>query len=214
MVSLLDPETGLVLHDKQSATLINNFFVSLTKDFLPINLPCPENLSSVSIEDVRIELTKLNINKSPGPNDPFMKILKMLANSFAAPLAEIYNESFRYKYFPEIWKQYRVAAIPKVVPCTVVENTRPIALTSVLSKIQESFAVKWINEDIHGKISDSQFGGIHGSSTVLALLNLIHKWYKAMDIPQRTTSFPGPFLNKRPWERGCPKSDKSYFLRL
>ena len=190
VVSLLDPETGFDLDDKQSATLINNFFVSLTKDFPPIksewfDLPCPENLPSVSTEDVRIELTKLNINKSPGPNDPFMKILKMFANSFAAPLAEIYNESFRYKYFPEIWKQYRVAPIPKVVPCTVVENTRPIALTSVLSKIQESFAVKWINEDIHGKISDSQFGGVRGSSTVFALLNLIHKWYKAMDIPQR-----------------------------
>ena len=133
MVSLLDPETGLVLDDKQSATLINNFFASLTKDFPPIksewfDLQCPENLPSFSTEDVRIELTKLNIKKSTGPNDPFMKILKIFANSFAAPLAEIYNESFRYKYFPEIWKQYRVAAIPKVVPCTVVENTRPIAL--------------------------------------------------------------------------------------
>ena len=29
---------------------------------------------------------------------------------------------------------------------TLVENTRPIALTSVSSKIQESIAVKWINE--------------------------------------------------------------------
>ena len=111
-----------------------------------------------------------------------MKILKMFANSFAAPLADIYNESFRYKYFLEIWKQYRVATIPKVKPCTVVENTRPIALTSVLSNVQEPFAVKWISEDIQGKISDSQNGGIHGSSTALALLNLIHKWYKAMDI--------------------------------
>ena len=190
VVLLLDPETGLVLDDKQSATLINNFFVSLTKDFSPIksewfDLECSESLPPVSIEDVQTELTKMNTNKSLGPNDPFMKILKLFANSFAVPLAEIYNESFRYKYFPEIWKQYRVAAIPKVVPCTVVENTRPIALTSVLSKIQESFAVKWINEDIQDKISDSQYGGIHGSSTVLALLNLIHKWYKAMDIPQR-----------------------------
>ena len=73
--------------------LLINFFVSLTKDFPPIksewfDLQYPENLQSVSIEDVRIELTKLNINKSPGPNDPFMKILKMFANSFAVPLAE------------------------------------------------------------------------------------------------------------------------------
>ena len=38
VVSLLDAETGFVLDDKQSATLINNFFVSLTKDFPPINI--------------------------------------------------------------------------------------------------------------------------------------------------------------------------------
>ena len=126
-------------------------------------------------------MTKLNINKSPDPTDPFVKILKMFANC----LANIYDESFRYKYFPKIWKQYRVAAIPKVEPCTVVENTRPTALTSVSSKIQESLAVKWINEDIQGKMSDSQYGEIHGSSTVPAVLNLIHKWYKAMNIAQR-----------------------------
>ena len=109
VVSLLDPETGLALDDKQLATLIDNFFVSLTKDFPPIksewlDLQCPENLPSVSIEDVRIELTKLNINKSSGLNDAFMKILKTFANSFAVPLANIYNESyaFRCKYFPEI----------------------------------------------------------------------------------------------------------------
>ena len=89
-----------------------------------------------------------------------IKILKMFANFFAAPLAKIYNESFRYRYFPEIWEQHRVAAILIVVPCTVVENTRPIALTSVLSKIQESLAVKWINEDIQGKFSDSQYVAI------------------------------------------------------
>ena len=71
---------------------------------------------------------------------------------------------------------------------TVVENTRPVALTSVLSKIQESIAVKWINEDIQGKMSASQYGGIHGSSTVPAVLNLIQKWYKAMEIAQRVIS--------------------------
>ena len=52
-------------------------------------------------------MAKININKSPGPNGPFMKILKMFANSFAVPLASIYHELFRHKYFPEIWKQYK-----------------------------------------------------------------------------------------------------------
>jgi hypothetical protein len=58
-------------------------------------------------------------------------------------------------------------------------------LTSVLSKVQESFANKWIKEDINGKISNSQCGGLPRSSTLYALLNLLHNWYRAMDEPQR-----------------------------
>jgi hypothetical protein len=60
-----------------------------------------------------------------------------------------------------------------------------MALTSFLSKVQESFANKWINEDINGEISNSQYGGLPRSSTLYALLNLLHSWYRAMDEPQR-----------------------------
>ncbi len=46
---------------------------------------------------------------------------------------------------------------------------------------QESFAVRWIHEDTAGKISHSQYGGLPRSSTINALVNLIHKWHKSMD---------------------------------
>ena len=87
--------------NKQSATLIDNFFVSLTKGFpcIKTELECPENLPSVGIEEVQIELMKLNVSKAPGPNDPFMKIFKMFANSFAIPLTEIYNDHFDLNIF-------------------------------------------------------------------------------------------------------------------
>lgn len=89
----MDREKGLILDDKQSATLINIF--CKFKDFEPIksewfDLQCPENLPQVSIEDGGIELTKMNLNKAPGLNYPFIKILKMFANTFVVPLAEIY----------------------------------------------------------------------------------------------------------------------------
>ena len=62
---------------------------------------------------------------------------------------------------------------------------RRIALTSVLGKLQEHFAVKWFYEDINSKISDSQYGGLPKSSAVLALLRLLHNWHEAMDVTQR-----------------------------
>ena len=45
--------------------------------------------------------------------------------------------------------------------------------------------MKWMYEDIDEKITDSQYGRLPGSSAVHALVNLVHKWYKAMDESHR-----------------------------
>ena len=45
---------------------------------------------------------KMNVNKAPGPNDPVLKILKEFAYVMAVPLTEIFNDSFREKYFPKM----------------------------------------------------------------------------------------------------------------
>ena len=93
---------------------------------------------------------------------------------------------FSRKFFLRLGKNitYWVFQI-KSVPCTLVEDLRPIALSSVVAKAQESFAVRWIYDDTAGKISDSQYGGLPQSSTINTLVNLIHKWHKSMDEMQR-----------------------------
>ena len=93
-----------------------------------------ENLPRITVDDVQQELPKINVDKAPGPNDPLLKILKIIANYFAVPLTEIFNESFLSKNFPKVWKEYKVSGIPTSVPCTLAEDLRPIALTSVLAR--------------------------------------------------------------------------------
>ena len=44
MMSFMGTEAELGLDDKQSATLINNFFVRLTNDFLPIKSECCDTM--------------------------------------------------------------------------------------------------------------------------------------------------------------------------
>jgi hypothetical protein len=132
-------------------------------------MQCPDDLPLITVE-----LNAINVNKAPGPNHPLLKILKMFPKLFEVPLAEIFNETFQTKKFTETWKKYKVTGIPKTITCTIVENLRPIALTN-----------KWINKDINGKFSNSQNGGLPRSSTLYALLNLLHNWYRAMDEPQR-----------------------------
>ena len=98
------------MDNKQSPTIINDFFADLTKDYPRINeewieLQCSDSLPYVNVEHVQKQLMKINVNKVPGPNDPVLKILKDFAYVLAFPLTEIFNDSFREKYFPKMWKQ-------------------------------------------------------------------------------------------------------------
>ena len=98
----------------------------MSEDWL--ELLCTENLPRITVDQVQQELQKINVNKAPGPYDPILKILKNFAKYFAIPLTEIFNESFQWKIFSKAWKKCKVLGIPKSVPCTLVEDLRPIAL--------------------------------------------------------------------------------------
>ena len=133
------------------------------------------------IANVIKKLRGIDANKAYGPLDPSIKIVKLFADCFAVPLVHIFNQSFQAIKFPEVWKTTKVCTIPKITSCNRVEELRSISLTSVLSKVQKSYVVEWILEDVQEEISVSQFGGLAGSSAVLALVYLVHNWYKNMD---------------------------------
>jgi hypothetical protein len=140
-----------------------------------------DTLPPITTESVAKKLSNIKVNKAPGPFDPNMKVIKTFAEHFAVPLADIYNQSFRCKTFPEIWKISNICSVPKSSRCSSLEELRPIALTSTFSKLHESYAVEWILNDTNDKISESQFGGLAGMSAVLALIFQLHKWYLAME---------------------------------
>jgi hypothetical protein len=88
-------------------------------------------LPIVSRNVVIRKLQQINVSKSPGPFDPPVKIIKRFAEELSVPLTVITNTSFREKRFGDIWKAYNTCPIPKSNPCTVIENIRPIAITSI-----------------------------------------------------------------------------------
>ena len=101
-------------------------------------MQCPGNLPLNS-----------DIDKSSSPCDTYMhEDLKIFANNFAIPLTNIFKEFFQTQTFPLEWKKYRIIEVSKTTLCNSVDDIRPIALTSVLGKLQKSFY-----EDINGKIS-------------------------------------------------------------
>ena len=185
-ISIIDPETGNPLNAEQSAKYINTFFADLSKNYPEVSdewltITADEPLPQISMANVIKKLKGIDANKAYGPFDPSIKIIKLFADCFAVRLLHIFNQSFQTMKFPEVWKTSNVCTIPKTTPCNRVEELRPISLTSVLSKVQESYAIEWILEDVQEEISVSQFGGLAGSSAVLALVYLVHNWYKNMD---------------------------------
>ena len=185
-IFLSNPVNGKPLTSEDAAEEINKYFVNLTNDYSMIHeehLVVGQNLElpTVARNSVIKKLQQVNVNKSSGPFDPPQKIIKRFAVEFSIPLTDIINTSFREKRFGDIWKAYNICPIPKCNPCTAFESIRPIAITSIFSKIQESYALEWMLDDSKENISRRQFGGIPGSSPVLALLEMLHNWYSAME---------------------------------
>ena len=121
------------MSNKQTPDYINSFFTSLTKDYPRINsewlsFGSAEYLPKISVQSVARKLFHIDVNKAPGPFDPNLKLLKMLSEYFAIPLTDINNQSFNHKIFPEVWKISNIASVPKLQPCSTVEDLRPILL--------------------------------------------------------------------------------------
>ena len=110
------------MSNKQTADYINKFFTSLTKDYLGINgewllFGSDEYLPKITVQSVVRKLSHINVNKTPGPFNPNLKLLKMFPEYFAIPLTDTYNQSFNHKIFPEVWKISNIASVPKAHPC-------------------------------------------------------------------------------------------------
>ena len=110
-------------------------------------------------------------------------MLKDHANILAAPLTAIFNSSLREGVLPNEWKMANVIPLPKTKPMISVEtDIRPISLTPIVAKVFEYIVMGWVDDIVGAVIDDKQFGGVGGTSTTDALVEMTHKWYEATDL--------------------------------
>ena len=128
-------------------------------------------------------LRTLNQRKAGIRADLPPRIIREFAYEFAKPLTNILKSSFQFSEFPRQWKYAEVVPIPKCQPATL-QNLRPIALTSYLAKIAESFIVKWLLQDISNQIDPDQYGNRQGLSTNHYLISLIHQVLENAENPK------------------------------
>ena len=71
--------------------------------------------------------------------------------------------------------------VPKAPSQLIEKDLRPIALTPIVSKYLKRFVYDWLLKEIDDKLEPLQFGSLNGSSTVHALVAMLHKWYEETD---------------------------------
>ena len=152
---------------------------------MALQLPLEENLEflEVSVQRVYNNLVHLNKHKAPGPDSLSNWVLKEYAEILVTPVINILNASYSGQKLPSMRKIAGVTSLHKVKQVTdPKKELRSISLTSTLSKISEDFIVSdYIKPALESLIDSNQFGTISGSSTVLALISMIHKWLEATD---------------------------------
>ena len=110
--------------------------------------------------------------KAPGPDNISPRILKEYAHMLAEPITIIFNTSLASGVVPSSWKESNIVPIPKTSKPIAEADTRPISLTSFLSKVLEDFVVSWLIEDVKEKIDPR---------TTFCLLDMLHTWLSHLD---------------------------------
>ena len=94
------------------------FCNEIDKNYEPLwDRICLKDCSPISVteEDVLERLSKLNINKSEGPDLLHPRVIYEIRHQIAYPLAKLFNKSLEIGKIPEIWKCANVCPIYKRV---------------------------------------------------------------------------------------------------
>ncbi|CAH2041149.1 unnamed protein product, partial [Iphiclides podalirius] len=175
---------------KEKADLLGSLFASNStlddRGKLPPTIPrCDATMPEVQFRQsaVRRALFSLDIHKSSGPDGIPPIVLKTCAPELAPVLTRLFRLSYTLGVFPKTWKAALVHPIPKKGNSSDPSNYRPIAITSLLSKIMETIIncqlLRYLEE--HQLISDRQYGFRRGRSAGDLLVYLTHRWAEAVE---------------------------------
>ncbi|KAK2176530.1 hypothetical protein NP493_657g00006 [Ridgeia piscesae] len=169
-----------------------DFLQSVTTDFTPLSsddtfLPLEADTSIpdtyiISVAEVTDSPSGIKTNKAAGPDKISNRILRDYATTLAPPVCAIFNSSLREGIVPQLWKCTDIRLLSKVQPPKLThKDLRSISLTPVLSKCLEHFICAWITAIAGDQVDPQQFGSVKGTSTVHALIELVHRWKAALD---------------------------------
>ena len=173
------------------ANRMNECFVSISEDLprlrathpiFDIKEPLPAKFT-INVSDTKLALDNIKVNKATGPVGIPTWALKECSHLLAAPVTAIFNSYIREGVQPKLWKTTTVIPLSKKHPPVSIDNDiRPISLTPIIAKVFESLVLKLVDVYVKPQIDDKQYGGMAGTCTTDALVEMLHKWYESTDV--------------------------------
>lgn len=170
--------------------LFNNYFIEVVEnDTTCLNVRHNSNelspmvtnhslsdLPPVSVKDIYTLINKLKPKKSTGFDEISPYLLKQCKDGIVEPLLHLINNVITEGIFPDILKLAVVKPLYKKGEKSSIKNYRPIALTSIFSKIIEKYILLNITEynENFRVLNNFQHGFRKGCSTISAVSEFYH----------------------------------------
>jgi len=134
-------------------------------------------------EEVLKRLKSYKKPKSTVDGDLPPRLVNSFAELLSGPLTQIYNACLWTKSWPDSWKMEWVTPIPKTITPSGLDDVRPISMTTLWSKILETFISDITLDEIGSNLKPNQHGGKKGSSTNHVLVNVWDQILRGLDKP-------------------------------
>ncbi len=119
-----------------------------------------DHVTTVSEDEVRRELRRVNIRKAAGPDGITGRVLRSCADQLAGLFTSIFNESLATSVVPTSFKKSVIIPVPKNSKPSCLNDYHPVALTSTVMKVFERLLNKHICSSIPATLDPLQFAQI------------------------------------------------------
>ncbi len=140
-----------------------------------------DHVITVSEDEVRRELRRVNVRKADGPDGITVHVLRSCADQLAGLFTSIFNESLATSVVPTPFKKSGIIPVPKNSKPSCLNDYRPVALTSIIMKVFERLLKNHICSSIPATLDPLQFAYRPNRSTDDAICQVLHSFVSHID---------------------------------
>ena len=136
---------------------------------------------AITAGQVTGELKRLCPRKAAGPDGVCPRLLKACAVELGEPLQHIFNLSLQQGRVPRLWKTSCLIPVPKKPHPSELNDFRPVALTSHISKTMERLLLHILRPQVRHALDPLQFAYQEKVGVDDAIIHLLHRAHSHLD---------------------------------